>query len=240
MGSWGWTGDGGARILTGTLDAELEEYRLLAYLQRVDALYKELKLYPCLEELGSRIAELQALCEQAKAWTANLAGDITGIDLQRGKLERSPVVEPVWDAVLQSLERALPPLVQAMERGGGLREELHRTIRFEPVGVVPLDAREGWLMLRQRNEAWVYSYALPIVRQARPVDPYRIVHTRFHGIWTVGLATTYGQIKTELVRCGPLPNPATFVFETDLSLPRIETFLPLAKRITYELVASAD
>jgi len=124
-----------------------------------------------------------------------------------------------------------------MERGRELRDELHARIRFEPVGVVPLGAREGWLLLRQQNEALVYSYSLPIIQEFQPPDLHRHVRTHYFATWTVGLSCTYEHIKAELARKGPLPNPATFVFEADISLPRIETFLPLAKRIAYELVS---
>jgi len=65
------------------------------------------------------------------------------------------------------------------------------------------------------------------------------VRTRYFDTWTLSLTRTYGHIKAELARCGPLPNPALFAFEADITLPRIETFLPLAKRITYEMVSAA-
>ncbi len=233
-----WSGLPADRILTGTLDAELEEYRLLAYLQRVDGFYRERKLYPCLDELEARIAQWRALSGKAQELESGLAGDVAGLDLRRGELVRKPAEQPAGDAVLRMLERALPQLHAAMERGGELREELNRSIRFGPVGVLPLDAREGWLLLRQRNEALVYSYALPIVQQVVPAGQHTQVRTQYFATWTVGLSTNYGQIKAELVRNGPLPNPATFVFESDYSLPRIETFLPLAKRIAYELVSA--
>lgn len=234
-----WSGLPSERIFTATLDDELEEYRLLAYLQRVDTLYRELKLYPGLDDLELRIGQLQQLNDHACELGASFQGELTGLDLKRGELVRKPVDQPAWDAVMRSLERVLPQLHAAMERGDELRQELHSSIRFGPVGVVPLDAREGWLLLRQHNEALVYSYELPLVSKPAPGGPHGQVRTRYFAKWTLGLANTYGHIKAELVRKGPLPNPATFVFESDLSLPRIETFLPLAKRIAYELVCAA-
>jgi hypothetical protein len=65
------------------------------------------------------------------------------------------------------------------------------------------------------------------------------LRTHYFSTWTLGLGQTYGHIKAELIRLGPLPNPATFVFESDISLPRIETFMPLAKQLVYELVAGS-
>ncbi len=236
-----WSGPRADRIITTTLDEELEEYRLLAYLQRVDAHYREHKLYPWLDDLVRRIDQLRGLSQRAEQLNAHVANEVIGLDLSRNELLRRPLqaAEP-WGMVQRALERTLPPLITARERGQELRAELHGRIRVEPVGVVPLEVREGWLLLRQRNEALIYAYSLPIVREVDPPDNYRHVRTRYFATWTVDLSNTYEHIKAELARTGPLPNPATFAFESDISLPRIETFLPLAKRITYELVSGAE
>lgn len=235
-----WSGSRADRIITTTLDEELEEYRLLAYLQRVDAHYREYKLYPLLDDLVRRIQQLRDLEKRAEDVTAHMATDVIGLDLARHELLRRPLpTDGPWAMVQRALERTLPPLITARERGQELREGLNERIHVEPVGVVPLDAREGWLLLRQRNEALVYAYSLPIVRELDPPDNHRYVRTRYFATWTLGLSNTYEHIKAELARTGPLPNPATFAFESDISLPRIETFLPLAKRITYELVSTA-
>ncbi len=233
-----WSGAPADRILTTAMDEELEQYRLLAYLQRVEAQYREHKLYPWLDELKLRIGQLRHVHDRAIELETHMPGEIIGLDLSRGALLRKPMVDQrSWTLVLRSLERTLPPLLTAMERGRELRDELHARIRSETVGVVPLGAREGWLILRQHNEALVYSYSLPIVQEVQPPDLHRHVRTHYFATWTVGLSCTYEHIKAELVRHGPMPNPATFVFEADISLPRIETFLPLAKRIAYELVS---
>jgi hypothetical protein len=233
-----WSGLPAERILTDTLDPELDGYRLLAYLQRVDACYREWKLYPCLDDLEARVARLRELGECALELEAGFHSELSAVDLNSRELVRKPVEQTGWEAVLRLLEHALPHLQGAVERGDELREELHRSIRFGPVGVLPLDAREGWLLLRQRHEALVYAYSLPLVRKPGRTGQHGLVRTQYFATWTVGLGNTYGHIKAELVRTGPLPNPATFVFESDLSLPRIETFLPLAKRIAYELVSA--
>lgn len=235
-----WSGSPAERIITATVDDELAEYRLLAYLQRVDAHYRAHKLYPDLDELSLRTAQLQELANRADELSARMPREVVGLDLARGEILRQPAAEAgTWDLVRRSLERTIPQLSAAMERGHELREALHGRIRFEPVGVVPLGVREGWLLLRERNEALVYSYSLPIVRELLPGLPHRRVCTKYFTTWSVGLANTYEHIKAELVRNGPMPNPATFVFESDISLPRIETFLPLAKQMAYELVLAA-
>lgn len=235
-----WTGPSDGRIIAATLDEELEEYRLLAYLQRLDNQYRQRKLYPWLDELALRIGQLRALARKAGELGDRLPCEVLGLDWAKQELLRRPLADPgPWAAVEQALGRALPSLVTARERGEELREELNGRIRAEAVGIVPLDAREGWLLLRERDQARIYAYALPLVREVDPPGDHRHVRTRYFATWSLGLSSTYAHIKDRLARTGPLPNPATFAFETDISLPRIETFLPLAKRITYELVRGA-
>ncbi|MBP8822037.1 MAG: hypothetical protein KBH07_00165 [Flavobacteriales bacterium] len=235
-----WTGPNEDRIVTATLDPELEDYRLLAYVQRVDASYREGKLYPWLDELDNRIGQLRELVDRAGTLAAGLPTDVVGLDLAQQTLLRRPLPLPaVWDQVRFALEKTIPPLIQLRDRGEGLRDELNGHIRMEPVGLIPLDVREGWLLLRQRNEALIYAYSLPLVREVQPAGHHRHVRTRFFDAWGLSLGRTYAHMKAELARAGPLPNPALFVFEADITLPRIETFLPLAKRITYEVVSAA-
>lgn len=234
-----WTGPHADRIITATLDEELEGYRLAAYVQRVEASYQEGKLYPWLDELDHRIGQLRELAGRAETLVSSKPTDMVGLDLEKGALLRAPVQVPaIWRQVQHMLDKAMPPLVQSRERGHGLRAELNRHIHVEPVGLLPLDATEGWLVLRQGHEALIYAYSLPLVREVQPAGPHRCVRTRYYDTWTLSLGRTYAQMKVDLARKGPLPNPALFAFEADITLPRIETFLPLAKRITYELVSA--
>lgn len=240
MEALSWSGADDRRVVAVTFDRELEEYRLLAFLQRVDAQYRARKLYPCLDDLDRRIGRLRSVVNRAGTMNKQFPGEVLGLDLQHQELLRAPHPGTgPWDLVQRALDRTLQPLVEARQRGVDLREELNGLIHVEPVGVTPLDAREGWLLLRQRNEASIYAYSMPLVREANPTDRYRLVRTHYFATWTLGLSFTYEHVKAELVRIGPLPNPATFAFEADITMPRIETFLPLAKRITYELVSTA-
>ena len=50
---------------------------------------------------------------------------------------------------------------------------------------------------------------------------------------------TYEHVKADLMRSrAHMPNPAVFALTSDLALPAIETFVPLAKQLVYELVSA--
>ncbi|MFZ1664740.1 MAG: hypothetical protein WBO28_06990 [Flavobacteriales bacterium] len=236
----GWSGPDTTGILTPVLDAELEEYLLLAYMQRVQAEFRDRKLYPWLHEVWKRATQLKELQRRADQLSSHMPGELLGIDLEREQLLRAAPDHGRIAAMLASVERTLPELRTALDRGNGLREEYQSTIRCEPVGLLPLGAQEGWLLLRQGNEAVVYAYEVPKVRAADVAGAAHFnVRTRYCSTYTVGLGYGYGQIKAELARTGPMPNPAVFVFESTMTLPRIETFLPLAKQIAYDWAVGA-
>ena len=78
----------------------------------------------------------------------------------------------------------------------------------------------------------MYAYSVPLLHGANEASQHHGVTTHYVGCYTITLSRRYEQIKADLVRgTRALPNPATFAFETDLELPRIETYLPLAKQL---------
>lgn len=233
-----WSGPPEDRIVHMQLDGELDQYRLLAYLQRVEHRYQEQKLYPHLDELRQRLEQLIALRRKREELLGQHPTELLGLDLRNGALLRAARAE---DELLQRIDAmidfAQPELRLALARGEELRDELAGRIHCGPVGVVPLSAREGYLLLCQGREAAVYTYALPLFREAQEQHQYRSVRTRYITTYTTGIAHTIEHIKAELVRTQrQWPNPATFAFVSDITLPRVETFMPLAKQLVYELI----
>lgn len=220
-------------------DAEAGLYRLLAYVQRVDGRYRERKLYPHLDELRERAAELQALRREREDLVAAMPRPVIGLDLVRGELKRAASEE---DDVLRTIDlmiaNALPELDRALERGRELRERLAAGIRFGPVGLLPLYTAEGYLILHHGCEARSYAYALGLPMIDTEGSEHRVLRTRFVADHTIGITSTYEHVKAGLVRRYPhLPNPAVFAFVSDVSLPTIETYVPLAKQLVYEVIA---
>lgn len=230
-----WSGPDATSILTPGLDAEAERYRLLAYMQRVNAHFQARELYPWLEEVHARTEQLNELVRRTDEMDLHLPGELQGVDLERAQLIRGPVAAGRLAQVRNGLQRALGHLNRALSQGQELLDDCQATIRCEPVGLMPLGCNEGWLLLRQGHEAMAYAYALPLVRGVENhFTAHRCIRTKYHSTFTMGLGMGYGRIKEALTRSGPFPNPAVFMFESTVDLPRMETFLPLAKRITYE------
>ncbi len=242
MGPYNWSEGRSDRLLTLPLDEELARYQLMAYLQRVENRYNERKLYPHLDDLQARRETVLCMRRQKEELEHAMARDIIGFDLRAGGPIRSA---PEDDGAVRSLEQvidmALPRIDKALMRGTELRQEIMQRIQLEPVGLLPLRTSEGYLLLRQGSAARVYAYQLGLYDGGDMVEASRLMRTVYVSDYTISWTCTPEQVKADLVRHrSTLPNPAVFAFSTELLLPPIETFLPLAKQLVYELVAGTS
>jgi hypothetical protein len=109
-----------------------------------------------------------------------------------------------------------------------------------PVGIVPLNHESGYLFLKLKydNETKVYEYQVTFFEN--PEEKFRGIHMNYVGSYEKNLMNTFEAIKSDLLRFNKaLPNPATFVIETELVIPFDETFLPMAKRSLVKRIAGA-
>lgn len=224
------------QLLAPPLDAELKRYTVLAQVQRARKGFGERKLYPHLSGLQHCVEALQALQRERQRIDAARTREVEGIDLEQARMVYSaPPAAHELSLIDEVVEHALPAFTVVRDLGNELRHELVRTIRFEPVGLLPLRTAEGYLLLRQEREARAYAYTLHQVEQPSG-NAKAYLTTRFVSTYTVGLVCTYEHIKLELVRAYHLPNPATFAFEAAVPLPAVETYLPLAKQMMAALL----
>ena len=226
-------------IVAPAIDLELKQYVVLGYLQRVQKRFMENKLYPYLHELHDHLHELVTLRDRKERMEACSARELLGVDLEAGVLQYAPKQVP--DGALSIIDEvisfALPEMHGHLARGEQLRRQLTEHIHFAPVGLMPLDASNGYLFLRQGPELRVYGYATTLYPAGVDELYYQRLRTTYVTTCSVGLLQHYERIKAEMVRYRPeLPNPAVFSFESEVELPRIETFMPLAKQLVYHYI----
>lgn len=223
-------------------DVELKEYLLLAYLQRVEERFSELKLYPALDDLRSHLEDLYALKDEKLVWERLLGSDLVGLDTEnwelkydRPKLKEETVLEVITDIV----DMAIPQMEKRWESGQELKEELLEHISITPVGLVPLNTNEGYLLLRTWSETKVYTFSMHLFLEENDEDQYRSLVTKYLHTFLNTPSNTPERIKSQLLRANPkFPNPATFLFRADTAIPHIESFMPLAKQLTFNYIMS--
>lgn len=215
------------------IDFEYKKYVLLAWLQHVSERFEETRLYPALSELVKHYRNLVSLREQKKQLYGAFPEKLTQTDLQQFKLVYDKLTGD--DQLMQELEQiiqfSIPRFEQQLGEGKKLYEMLESKLKIHPVGIVPLHTDAGYLFLANGNskETAVFEYQITIFDQ--PDERYRAISLQYVAAYEKTLRHTYENIKHDLLKYNShLPNPATYVIESGLTLPLDETLLPIAKR----------
>lgn len=223
-------------------DAELKEYLLLAYLKRVSERFVECRLYPYLDDLRTHLEDLYALKDEKQVWERLLSSDVIGLDMENWSLKYDrPKLreESILDVITDVVNMAIPVIEEQWEKGQELKEQLLDHISITPVGLVPLNTNEGYLMLRTWSETKVYYFSMRLFLEEHDDDQYRSLITKYMHTFVNTPLNTPERIKHQLLKSNPdLPNPATFLFRTDAAIPHIETYMPLAKQLAYNYIMS--
>jgi hypothetical protein len=139
------------------------------------------------------------------------------------------------DELMQELESiihyAADQMKTAITNGTEIYEFIEDKLTIFPIGLLPLDIKEGYFFLNENksNQTSVYQYQLSIFEKQD--EKYRSIKTEFVAQWSRSLVNTYESIKAELIKYRTeLPNPAVYSIEVALSYPVEETLLPIAKR----------
>ena len=220
-------------ITTNHIDFEYKKYILLAYLQHVNDCFEETKLYPALSELVKHYRNLVALRDQKNSLYNSFPEKLNSADLQNFKLVYEKLSND--DRLMVELESiinfSIPQFEQHLAEGQKIYDFIESKLNIYPIGIVPLHTDAGYLLLKNgdKNETVVFEYQITIFDQ--PTERYRAIGVQYVNSFEKTLRNTYENIKSDLLRYNKnLPNPATYVIESELTLPFEDTLLPLAKR----------
>lgn len=223
------------------IDFEYKKYVLLAYLQEVSDSFNESRLYPYLGELVAHYKCLVSIKENKKNLYESFPGRLSSLDYSNFKLLYEKMLED--DQLMKELENiidfSIPQFEKYLADGKKIYDFIESKISIFPVGIVPLNAGEGYLFLKigKQSETTVFQYQITIFEN--PDERYRGIYTQYVCSYERSLANSYESIKQDLLRYNKkLPNPATYVIETDLAIPMENTFLPMAKRSFVKFVAN--
>jgi hypothetical protein len=223
------------------IDFEYKKYILLAYLQDVSQYFGEAKLYPYLSDLVEHYRDVVALRESKETIYNRFPKQANGADWEKFRLLYNKMVQD--DEIMQSIESILqfsiPKFEYYLAEGKKIYDFVEEHINISPVGISPLNTHEGYLFLQNgdNKSTHVYEYQVTIFEDAS--EKYRAIRTQFLTTYTRSITNTCESIKTDLLRYNrKFPNPATYVIESEIELPREETFLPVAKRALVKYLAA--
>jgi len=225
------------------IDLEYKRYLLLAYLNEVNNNFDQNRLYPYYTELKEHHEQLVFLQENTQNLFESFPEQAKGIDLQKFNIIYEKAIEN--DRLMQELQEiinySIPQIENCLNEGKKIYDFIEEHLRIDPIGILPLHPREGYLLLRNGSNKQTRVYEYQITLFDKPDVKYKHIHTQYVRSYRKNFINTLESIKTDLIRGNKkLPNPATYAVETEMTLPFNETFLPIAKRVLVKYVTDVN
>ena len=221
-------------FLSAGSDNELAQYRILSSLKSYSADFNHNRLYPGLMELIELKASLEALLEEQSKFLGGLPRSIKKVDLEKARLEYEQMdlsCAPV-DQVMHLIQWALAPIGKTVDEATQIYDFVEENLSIKEVGILPLSHNDGYCFIPDNHSALLHVLSFHVTVYESGQDRYRSLTTRM--IRSLDLShvhTPPESIKLDLIgECRDVPNPATYVCETDLDFAFAETILPVAKR----------
>ncbi len=226
----------------GYIDFELKKYTLLAYLQDVNSYFNQNKLYPQLADIIFHYNNIVAFRENRRFLQEHFPKQLSEINIKKLQVEYERMIED--DELMKELEEIVQysaeKIKTTIQNGTEIYEFVENKLTIEPVGLIPLDTNEGYLLISNGkfNTTNAYEYRLTIYEKHD--ESFRGIRTSFIQQWIRSVSNTAENIKAELIRVRrDLPNPAVYNIETTLTYPMDETLLPIAKRTFVKYISNA-
>lgn len=221
-------------LTEGMIDYEYKKYILLAYLKDIKQRFDSSELYPFLSDLIMHYKNLKRVKENKEVIYESFPKSITKADFKKLQFTYKRMVEDddLLNEIESIIEFAMPRIEEAIGMGKELYDLVEENMEMETVGLTPIYANEGYVLVNQdaKRDVSVFRYQLSVFEQSD--EKYRGISTTFLNHDFKDIGRTYEQIKLDLAkRFWELPNPATFLITYKLKFPLPQTVLPVAKRL---------
>ncbi|MDZ4823074.1 MAG: hypothetical protein SH856_06420 [Flavobacteriales bacterium] len=229
-------------ITEGLLDFEYKKYILLAYLKHCNESFVEAKLYPPMAELAEHYASLLSLKRNVEEIKGQFPKELEAIDLQQAQLhwQRNLPHDASMSTVTEILEFAIPGMKQTLDEGKLIYEFVEKNIELCPVGLMPVNNSEGFLLLHEEPQPDVFIYQYKMSMISVTSETYRSLAVEYVSSEKKSIANSFEQIKLNLLKkFRSWPNPATFLCLSRFQFPLTETFLPVSKRVLLKNIAAS-
>ncbi|WP_299452476.1 hypothetical protein [uncultured Microscilla sp.] len=223
------------------IDFEYKKYILLAYLKDIRQQFDRVALYPYLSDMVFHYKNLLAIKENKEVLFQSFPETVSKADFETLSLHYKKIVESddIIDELEAIIEYAAPQFKTMLSEGKDIFEYIEENIEILPVGITPLHFQEGYFFLQQqgKKDTQVYEYQVSIFENAN--EKYRGIHTSFVESITRGIGRTFESLKLELIRkYKKLPNPATYLINSQVVCPVNATLLPVSKRMLMKYLAT--
>ena len=221
-------------FLHGIRDVEHTQYELLSYLQGIRKAFARNVIYPYLAQLVELHQSLHSFVGKWTELRDALPGKLTKVDLEAQSLvyDKTDLDANHMRELLELIRWAQPLVQSTIEEGRTIFEFVEENLTIEAVGVVPSYVSEGYMLVPDRFDARVHVLRYQLSIFAGPQEQYRSLKTvLLKSIPGGDVVPPPNAFKLDLIaEHAELPNPATYLLDTELEFPFRETVLPVAKR----------
>jgi hypothetical protein len=216
------------------VDFEYKKYLLLAYLQHCKANFSESKLYPPLGELMQHYRNLNDLKHNVDQMQSSFPKELSGIDFKKLALqfENNHKGDEYFQTITELMEFAIPNLKTTIDDGQMIFDLVEKNIELAPVGIMPVYNHEGYVFIHENSteDVHVYQYHYSIIQASN--EKYRSLSMEYLTRETRSISNSFENIKLKLIKLyRDLPQPATFLCQSKLQFPLLETLLPVTRRL---------
>ena len=223
-------------FFTSETDLEMNQYRILGGIREVCGNFDKKKIYPTLAALIELKYSIDKIKNERNNLNEKFPKQIKGFDIKAQKI----IYESAGDfnhnnnieVIFALIDWALPYIEDAIDEGIVLFDFVDDNITLEQVGILPMYKDEGYFMVTDNTafELQVHRYESTLFSSGK--EKYRSLKTEFvKSERQVIIKRSPESIKHELIKeRKDLPNPATFMFDSDLDFPFTETIFPVVKR----------
>lgn len=221
-------------FLSAVHDFESAQYTVLDGLQKARHAFSRNIVYPYLSSLVSLYDSLKQIVSGMDVVEKGLPRRLEEIDLnsQTLKYEYTSLEGDQLAVVKELVSWSLPFIQEAIEEGRTIFEFVEENLHIGEVGLIPSYVEEGYLLIPnlKDNTIHILKYDVSLFTDAK--ERYRSLRTAHVKTIPSRLIRRSPQsIKLELIEENrELPNPATYLCDTEIAFPYQETVLPIAKR----------
>lgn len=222
-------------------DFEFSQYKILSGIKEYRAELNKKKIYPSLAEIIKIGSQLEEILNQKENIQTAFPKEIKELDLKNKKIifETMERLRPDVEYLFDLIEWALPHIKEVVEEAIVLYEFVEENLFLEEVGILPLYKNEGYFMIYNSSDSNFQIHRFESSLFESDQEKYRAIRTKLIKVLEKALNITPESVKLELIKeFEDLPNPATFVCETELDFPFTETIFPVAKRKLMAKVAA--
>lgn len=213
----------------------------MAYLKATNAEFIEVGICPVLNDIIQHQRFIREI-HSGKLELSNLfPKDLESIDFQQSK--RNYVCFKRSGEFMGEVDKitgfALSKFTGQIEQGQVIAELVEDQLEFDPVAIIPIYNREGYVLLSQERSSTIHAFQYKVNLIQYASDRFRNISIWLIGVFKTTILHMLEKIKLQLTNeIKELPNPATFRLHSRQPFPIEETLLPIGKKLLLKTVSA--